>query len=78
MVPARVVALDALPLTANGKLDRAGVVDPKADSVRSGHTGADPVGPDQVGLVVEEIWRSALHLEVVDRRANFFDVGGTP
>ncbi|MFG1349956.1 amino acid adenylation domain-containing protein [Xanthobacter autotrophicus] len=70
MVPAHVVALDALPLTANGKLDRAALPEPRA----SGTASAPPEGADEEALAA--IWRDVLGAGEIGREDNFFALGG--
>ena len=73
MVPAAYVALDALPLTANGKLDRQAL--PAPDSSAFAARGYEPpVGETEERLAL--IWADVLKLERVGRRDNFFDLGG--
>ncbi|MFG1312281.1 amino acid adenylation domain-containing protein [Xanthobacter autotrophicus] len=70
MVPAHVVALDALPLTANGKLDRAALPEPRANATLS----APPEGADEEALAA--IWRDVLGAGEIGREDNFFALGG--
>ena len=73
MVPAAYVALDALPLTANGKLDRQAL--PAPDSSAFAARGYEPpVGETEERLA--RIWADVLKLERVGRRDNFFELGG--
>ena len=73
MVPAAYVALDALPLTANGKLDRQAL--PAPDSSAFAARGYEPpVGETEERLAL--IWADVLKLERVGRRDNFFELGG--
>ena len=73
MVPAAYVALDALPLTANGKLDRQAL--PAPDSSAFAARGYEPpVGETEERLAL--IWAEVLKLERVGRRDNFFELGG--
>ena len=73
MVPAAYVALDALPLTANGKLDRQAL--PAPDSSAFAARGYEPpVGETEERLAL--IWADVLKLERVGRHDNFFELGG--
>ena len=71
MVPSHLVALDALPLSANGKIDRkalpAPVFDDQADA-------APPQGPKETTIAA--IWADVLGCTTVGRDANFFELGG--
>jgi amino acid adenylation domain-containing protein len=70
MVPSAYVALDALPLTANGKLDRAALPAPAAGA---GRGSVPPRGP--VETAIAEIWAELLGAEP-HRDDNFFQLGG--
>ncbi|MCG5236756.1 non-ribosomal peptide synthetase [Xanthobacter oligotrophicus] len=70
MVPAHVVALNVLPLTANGKLDRAALPEPRATAI----TSAPPEGADEEALAA--IWRDVLGAGEIGREDNFFALGG--
>ncbi|HYW09022.1 MAG TPA: amino acid adenylation domain-containing protein [Longimicrobium sp.] len=73
MVPAAYVRLDALPLTANGKLDRRALPAPDDDAYgRRAHEA--PVG--EVEIALAEIWRELLDVEEVGRGDHFFTLGG--
>jgi nonribosomal peptide synthetase protein BlmVI len=71
MMPTRLVALDELPRSRNGKLDTAQLI---AAADRS-DDGARDVG----GMlpVIQRIWCEALDLSEVDADANFFEIGGS-
>jgi amino acid adenylation domain-containing protein len=73
MVPAAIVRLAALPLTANGKLDRAALPAPDASALPQ-REYAEPLGPDEHLLAA--LWRELLGVEQVGRNDNFFDLGG--
>ncbi|MFC6021674.1 amino acid adenylation domain-containing protein, partial [Plantactinospora solaniradicis] len=74
MIPAVFVELTSLPLTANGKVDRAAL--PELDSVRPDLADAyvAPSGPTQELLA--GIWAELLGVDRVGVRDNFFTLGG--
>jgi amino acid adenylation domain-containing protein len=73
MLPAAVVLLDALPLTANGKLDRRALPAPDW----SGATGQAYVPPrTPLEEAIAGIWSEVLGLPRVGIHDSFFDLGG--
>ncbi len=74
MLPAAFVELSALPLTENGKLDRAALPEPDG---AQGLERAEPVAArDELEGRLVEIWQQALGVEQVGVLDNFFDLGG--
>ncbi|PCF95297.1 non-ribosomal peptide synthetase, partial [Vreelandella nigrificans] len=71
MVPGVVVTLDALPLNANGKIDRKAFPEP---ALASGSQYEPPQGEIEEALA--EIWSEILGVERVGRHDNFFELGG--
>ncbi|WP_226489325.1 syringopeptin non-ribosomal peptide synthetase SypA [Pseudomonas sp. B20] len=73
MVPAAYVQLDALPLTANGKLDRRALPAPDAQSLIS-RGYESPQG--EVETLLASIWADVLQVGQVGRHDHFFELGG--
>ncbi|QHD06666.1 non-ribosomal peptide synthetase [Pseudomonas sp. R76] len=73
MVPVAYVKLDALPLTANGKLDRKALPAPDMAAVFTREYEA-PQG--EIESVLAQIWADVLHVARVGRRDHFFELGG--
>ncbi|MFC5743625.1 non-ribosomal peptide synthetase [Dyella tabacisoli] len=72
MIPATFVMLDALPLTANGKLDRARLSAPEArPDVATYRAPQTPVEEALAG-----IWAQVLKIDRVGMEDNFFQLGG--
>jgi len=74
MIPSALVVLDALPLTANGKLDRRALPEPdgKGAVVSGGYTVPRTVVEERLAVM----WAEALGLERVGIHDNFFELGG--
>ena len=72
MVPGAYVTLAALPLTANGKIDRKALPEPKVvlEAV------ATALPQSQLEEKIAAIWRRTLHLQQVGVEDAFFDLGG--
>ncbi|MDG9872544.1 amino acid adenylation domain-containing protein [Pseudomonas juntendi] len=72
MVPAHLLFLASLPLTANGKLDRKALPQPQTD--RQGHAYVAPEGERE--QQVAAIWAQVLDVEPLGRSDDFFALGG--
>ncbi|MEW2289596.1 amino acid adenylation domain-containing protein [Streptomyces sp. NPDC047841] len=73
MVPAAVVTLEALPLTANGKLDRSRLPAPAVDRpTREAVERPRTLHERQVA----DAWAEVLHRDDIGLHDNFFDLGG--
>jgi hypothetical protein len=70
MVPPVVLVLDALPLTANGKVDRKALPVPHASEAAH----EPPEGP--VEELLARMWAGILGIERIGRGDNFFELGG--
>ncbi|MEN3304475.1 MAG: hypothetical protein V7603_677 [Micromonosporaceae bacterium] len=73
MVPAQVMVLDALPATANGKLDRAALPVP---DYASGGRAAYVAPRTPVEEAVAALWAEVLGVDRVGADDAFFDLGG--
>jgi acyl-coenzyme A synthetase/AMP-(fatty) acid ligase/acyl carrier protein len=73
MVPASIIELPELPLTRNGKVDRAALPAPTAGEASPAARVA-PRSPLEAQLAA--IWRQVLDAEAVGVHDNFFEIGG--
>jgi acyl carrier protein len=78
MIPSAFVMMDHIPLTANGKIDRAALPAPDAASrsLSSPHTTPSSTLPSPIEAAVAEIWREVLRLDLIGIHDNFFELGG--
>jgi aryl carrier-like protein len=74
MVPSAYVALDALPLTANGKIDRRGLPVPEVGRVMGEEIYVAP--QSSLEEVLCQIWKDVLQVSAVGIHDNFFALGG--
>ncbi|HXO21370.1 MAG TPA: amino acid adenylation domain-containing protein, partial [Thermoanaerobaculia bacterium] len=74
MVPSAFVALDALPLSPNGKVDRRALPAPELGRHASSRSFVAPRSP--VEELLAGIWSAVLGLDAVSVRDNFFSLGG--
>jgi amino acid adenylation domain-containing protein len=74
MIPSAFVILDALPMTANGKIDRLRLPDPGNLRPALDNPYTLPHTPMETAL--SAIWANVLALDRVGVEDNFFDLGG--
>jgi len=74
MIPLVVVALDSIPLTSNGKVDRGALPDPYMYSGQAS-SAHEPPAPGLEQLIAG-IWRDVLKVDKVGAEDNFFELGG--
>ncbi|MFB6477572.1 amino acid adenylation domain-containing protein [Streptomyces virginiae] len=74
MLPNVFVALDRLPLTLNGKVDRRAL--PAPEAVRPDLGGAFEAAGTPVEKALAEIWADVLSVDRVGLDDDFFDLGG--
>ncbi|MCY7900089.1 non-ribosomal peptide synthetase [Bacillus inaquosorum] len=72
MLPARLIQIDSIPLTVNGKLDQKALPEPEKNAYT-----ADDIRPrNEIEKVMAEIWEELLDVEELGVSANFFELGG--
>ncbi|NVZ72778.1 non-ribosomal peptide synthetase [Pseudomonas costantinii] len=72
MVPAHLIVLDNMPLTANGKLDRRALPQPDPEANRQQY-----VAPrNELEQTLAAIWCAVLNVQKVGLDDNFFELGG--
>lgn len=74
MLPKLFIPLPTLPLTANGKLDRANLPEPQWDKLVNEDTFVAP--RTKLEFQLAEIWGQLLNIEQVSVHDNFFQLGG--
>jgi amino acid adenylation domain-containing protein len=74
MVPSAFVQLDALPLTANGKLDRSALKAPDSARPELENAFVHPNTPEE--KILAAVWAKVLGVEQVGINDNFFALGG--
>lgn len=74
MVPAVFMLIEALPLTANGKIDRKMLPHPSRTVPRTSNVASEPANSVQERLL--RIWRTVFERDSITLADNFFDLGG--
>jgi len=74
MVPSQFVALEALPLTPSGKVDRKALPEPGGERPAVEADYAEP--RNETERLIAGVWKEVLGLERVGVHDNFFDLGG--
>jgi amino acid adenylation domain-containing protein len=74
MVPSIFIAMDKLPLTANGKINRKALTIPSEQTIE---VQGEFVAPrDHIEQVLAHLWAKVLRVTRVGLKDNFFDLGG--
>ena len=73
MVPAAIVVLEALPITANGKLDRQALPPPSDQDLRT-EAAVEP--RTDLERILAAVWRDVLGVRQLGVHDNFFALGG--
>jgi amino acid adenylation domain-containing protein len=74
MIPAALVALESMPLTPNGKVDRSVLPIPPTIRPATGERQVKPLTPTQLQVV--QIWEEILLVKNIGINDNFFELGG--
>jgi amino acid adenylation domain-containing protein len=74
LIPSAFVTVSALPLTANGKVDRRALPVPEFDLPATIDTFLAP--QNEVELQLTKIWERILGIQPIGIRDNFFELGG--
>jgi pyochelin synthetase len=76
MIPSSFLMLEALPLNANGKVDRSLLPAPVQEPVPIAQGMAGQVVKSGTEEVIASVWRKLLGVNQLGPEANFFDLGG--
>jgi amino acid adenylation domain-containing protein len=74
MLPTHFVRLDRMPLTTNGKVDRAALPEPTGDNIQPAGEFIAPSTETEKTLAA--LWCDLLKVESIGRNDNFFSLGG--
>ncbi len=74
MVPAVLVSVDEIPLSHNGKADRAALL--KAQDRAAGHREKIGLRVNSLEETIAAVWREVLNLASIGTHDTFFDLGG--
>lgn len=72
MLPAFFIALDSIPVTPNGKINRKALPLPEDTRKLSGYLAPR----NETEEILVEVWQNVLNIEQVGVNDNFFDLGG--
>ncbi len=78
MVPSTLIRLDQLPLTANGKVNKATLKELAAEHVSGGHGGEFIAPETDTEIAIAALWSELLQRDVADisKVISFFELGG--
>jgi aryl carrier-like protein len=74
MIPTHYVRLERMPLTSNGKIDRASLPEPTAENIQPAQDFAAP--STETEKMLAALWCDLLKVESIGRDDNFFGLGG--
>lgn len=74
MMPTHFVRLERMPLTINGKIDRAALPEPTAENIQPSQDFVAPLTGTEKRLAA--LWCDLLKIESIGRTDSFFELGG--
>ncbi|MGO4527357.1 amino acid adenylation domain-containing protein [Microvirga sp. 2MCAF35] len=74
MMPTHFIRLDRMPLTTNGKVDRAALPEPTAENIQPENDFVAPSTETEKALAA--LWCDLLKVDSIGRNDNFFGLGG--
>jgi nonribosomal peptide synthetase DhbF len=74
MIPSIVVPVTSVPMTPNGKVDRAALPNPFDNAVRAAPSHKPPATATE--RILADIWKTVLKVEQIGAEDNFFELGG--
>lgn len=74
MVPSRIAIVGELPVTANGKVDRAALPEIHVETL--GPAGPNLPAATRLERLIADVWRQVLNVSELGTADNFFDLGG--
>jgi hypothetical protein len=74
MMPTHFVRLERMPLTTNGKIDRAALPEPTAENIQPAHDFVAPSTDTEKKLAA--LWCDLLKIQSIGRTDSFFEMGG--
>ncbi|NEW56597.1 amino acid adenylation domain-containing protein [Nocardia cyriacigeorgica] len=76
MVPTRLVRVERIPVTRNGKLDRRALAQAAAEHQPVGHTAGSGEPRNEVEAALVRVWSATLGVDSIGVHDNFFTHGG--
>ncbi|KGR93054.1 non-ribosomal peptide synthetase [Burkholderia sp. ABCPW 111] len=76
MLPQRLHFIDALPLTANGKIDHKALLSHCSPAAAAAADAARQAPQGEIETAVADVWRRLLQIDAVHRHSHFLQLGG--
>ncbi|MFI6479293.1 amino acid adenylation domain-containing protein [Nonomuraea sp. NPDC050663] len=76
MIPAEITVVDRLPVTPNGKIDKARLPEAVADRIVADRTATSTPPRSPLEIAIADLWAELLAVGTVAAEDNFFHLGG--